>query len=105
MKVKLLVCSLVQKALAHIPSDIDDLKDKKWTCCRRLRRCNFHVSYLWLPFGGKGNKLRFKVEGYTKENAKELKESLLGLPGVYNVHIHAHNGETTINYNPAKNHR
>ena len=25
-------------------------------------------------FGGKGNKLRFKVEGYTKENAKELKE-------------------------------
>ena len=51
-------------------------------------------------FGGKGNKLRFKVEGYTKENAKELKESLLGLPGVYNVHIHAHNGETTINYNP-----
>ena len=29
-------------------------------------------------FGGKGNKLRF------------------------NVHIHAHNGETTINYNPAK---
>lgn len=53
-------------------------------------------------FGVKGNKLRFKVEGYTKENAKELKESLLGLPGVYNVHIHAHNGETTINYNPAK---
>lgn len=33
---------------------------------------------------------------------KNLKESLLGLPGVYNVHIHAHNGETTINYNPAK---
>ena len=53
-------------------------------------------------FGGKGNKLRFKVEGYTKENAKELKEHLLGLPGIYNVHIHTHNGETTINYNPAK---
>ena len=53
-------------------------------------------------FGGKGNKLRFKVEGYTDANAKQMKESLLGLPGVYNVHIHAHNGETTINYNPAK---
>ena len=53
-------------------------------------------------FGGKGNKLRFKVEGYTKENAQDMKEHLMGLPGVYNVHIHAHNGETTINYNPAK---
>ena len=53
-------------------------------------------------FGGKGNKLRFKVEGYTKGNAREIKESLLGLPCVYNVHIHAHNGETTINYNPGK---
>lgn len=53
-------------------------------------------------FGGKGNKLRFKVEGYTKQNVQEMKEHLMGLPGIYNVHIHAHNGETTINYNPAK---
>lgn len=53
-------------------------------------------------FGGKGNKLRFKVEGYSKESIDQTKRTLLGLPGVYSVHIHAHDGETTINYNPAK---
>ena len=29
-------------------------------------------------------------------------QTLLGLPGVYHVHIHAHDGETTIDYNPLK---
>ena len=28
--------------------------------------------------------------------------TLLGLPGVLFVHIHAHDGETTVDYNPAK---
>jgi hypothetical protein len=30
------------------------------------------------------------------------KRHLLGMPGVLYVHIHAHEGATTIDYNPAK---
>ena len=48
------------------------------------------------------NRLQFNAKGYTEENAKIIEKSLLGLPGVLYVHIHTHDGETTIDYNPAK---
>lgn len=53
-------------------------------------------------FGGKGNRLRFKVEGYTPTLSDTVKKQLLGLPGVYAVHIHTKDGETTINYDHRK---
>ena len=51
---------------------------------------------------GGNTRLQFNAKGYTPENAKIVEKSLLGLPGVLYVHIHAHDGETTIDYNPAK---
>ena len=47
-------------------------------------------------------RLQFFAKGYTEENAKEIEKSLLGLPGVMFVHIHAHDGETVIDYAPSK---
>ncbi len=47
-------------------------------------------------------RLQFTVKGYTEESAKEVEKVLLGLPGVLFVHIHAHDGETTVDYSPAK---
>lgn len=47
-------------------------------------------------------RLQFTVKGYTEESAKEVEKALLGLPGVLFVHIHAHDGETTVDYIPAK---
>ena len=47
-------------------------------------------------------RLQFTVQGYTEESAKEVEKALLGLPGVLFVHIHAHDGETTVDYSPAK---
>ena len=47
-------------------------------------------------------RLQFTVKGYTEESAKEVEKALLGLPGVLLVHIHAHDGETTVDYSPAK---
>lgn len=47
-------------------------------------------------------RLHFKVAGYTEENAKAAEEGLLALPGVLYVHIHAHDGDTTVDYIPAK---
>ena len=47
-------------------------------------------------------RLQFFAKGYTEENAKEVEKTLLGLPGVMFVHIHAHDGETVIDYAPAK---
>ena len=46
--------------------------------------------------------LQFNANGYTNESAEIIERSLLGLPGVMYVHIHAHDGETTIDYNPKK---
>ena len=52
---------------------------------------------------GAGNtRLQFTAKGYTPESAATVEKSLLGLPGVLYVHIHAHDGETTIDYNPEK---
>ena len=48
------------------------------------------------------NRLKFNAKGYNEENVKAVEKSLLGLPGVLYVHIHTHDGETTIDYNPAK---
>lgn len=47
-------------------------------------------------------RLQFTVEGYTAESAKDAEKALLGLAGVLYVHIHAHDGETTVDYSPAK---
>ena len=47
-------------------------------------------------------RMQFIVTGYTEENAKAVEKKLLGLPGVMYVHIHTHDGETTIDYSPAK---
>ena len=47
-------------------------------------------------------RLQFTVKGYTEESAKEVEKALLGLPGVLFVHIHAQDGETTVDYSPAK---
>jgi copper chaperone len=47
-------------------------------------------------------RLQFNAKGYTEESAKTVEKALLGLPGVLFVHIHAHDGETTIDYSPAK---
>lgn len=53
--------------------------------------------------GANGNtRLVFHVEGYTAENASDVEKALLGLPGVLYVHIHVHDGETTVDYNPKK---
>lgn len=49
-----------------------------------------------------GTRIQFLVEGYTAENAQVVEKALLGLPGVLHVHIHAHDGATTIDYSPAK---
>lgn len=47
-------------------------------------------------------RLQFTANGYTEDSAKTVEKNLLGLAGVLYVHIHAHDGETTIDYNPAK---
>ena len=47
-------------------------------------------------------RLQFTVSGYTEETAGEVEKTLLGLPGVLYVHIHAHDGETTVDYSPKK---
>lgn len=47
-------------------------------------------------------RLQFTVNGYTEETAKEVEKALYGLAGVLFVHIHAHDGETTIDYAPGK---
>lgn len=53
--------------------------------------------------GSEGNtRLQFTANGYTPESAAAVEKTLLGLAGVLYVHIHAHDGETTIDYNPKK---
>ena len=47
-------------------------------------------------------RLQFNAKGYTEDSAKAVEKALLGLPGVLFVHIHAHDGETTIDYNPSR---
>ena len=51
---------------------------------------------------GGNTRLQFTAKGYTHENAAIIEKTLLGLAGVLYVHIHAHDGETTIDYNPTK---
>ena len=46
--------------------------------------------------------LEFTATGYNEENAAVLEKELLGLKGVMHVHIHAHNGETFIDYDKNK---
>ncbi|MBE8955520.1 MAG: hypothetical protein SR2Q5_07665 [Quinella sp. 2Q5] len=47
-------------------------------------------------------RLQFTAKGYTPDSASAIEKNLLGLSGVLYVHIHAHDGETTIDYDPAK---
>ena len=46
--------------------------------------------------------IKFFVKGYDNSNVKDVEKNLLGLPGVYHVHIHVHDGQTTIDYNPSR---
>ena len=47
-------------------------------------------------------RLQFITTGYTEDNAKAVEKELLGMAGVMYVHIHTHDGETTIDYDPKK---
>ena len=47
-------------------------------------------------------RLQFTVNGYTEALAKEVEKALYGLAGVLFVHIHTHDGETTVDYDPQK---
>ena len=51
---------------------------------------------------GGNTRLQFTAKGYTPESAASVEKNLLGLAGVLYVHIHAHDGETTIDYNSKK---
>lgn len=51
---------------------------------------------------GANVQIKFFINGYGNSNGKDIEKSLLGLPGVYHVHIHAHDGQTTIDYNPSR---
>lgn len=51
---------------------------------------------------GNNTRLQFIVNGYTEDSAKAMEKKLLGMPGVMYVHIHAHDGETTVDYAPSK---
>ena len=51
---------------------------------------------------GGNARLVFTVNGYTEESAKAMEKKLLGMAGVMYVHIHAHDGETTVDYAPSK---
>ena len=51
---------------------------------------------------GGNTRLQFTVNGYTEDSAKIMEKKLLGMAGVMYVHIHAHDGETTVDYAPAK---
>ena len=51
---------------------------------------------------GGNTRLQFTAKGYTPESAASVEKNLLGLAGVLYVHIHPHDGETTIDYNPEK---
>ena len=48
----------------------------------------------------RGSSAELYVQGYDNSNVQDIERSLLGLPGVYHVHIHAHDGQTRIDYNP-----
>ena len=48
----------------------------------------------------RNSQVRLYVQGYDDSNVEAIEKSLLGLPGVYHVHIHVHDGQTTIDYNP-----
>lgn len=50
----------------------------------------------------RNSQIRLYVKGYDNSNVKEIERGLLGLPGVYHVHIHVRDGLTTIDYDPAK---
>ena len=71
------------------------------SCGVLCRNCD-----LWKECGcGETNgntRLQFTVTGYTEETAKDVEKALFGLPGVLFVHIHAHDGETTVDYSPKK---
>lgn len=38
----------------------------------------------------------------TSSCAKTIEKTLLGMPGVLHVHVHAHDGQTKIDYNPTR---
>lgn len=47
--------------------------------------------------------MKLYVKGFTGNNwVAAVEKALLRLPGVYHVHIHAHDGETIVDYNPTR---
>lgn len=46
--------------------------------------------------------VEFKICGITLFNKKTVEKLLLGLPGVYHVHLHFFNGQATVEYNSQK---
>lgn len=52
---------------------------------------------------GTGNEqIHFKLGGITLFNKKKVEKMLLGLPGVYHVHLHFMDGQALLDYNPRK---
>ena len=46
--------------------------------------------------------IEFKVCGITLLNKKKVEKLLLGLPGVYHVHLHFFSGQAAVEYNSQK---
>lgn len=46
-----------------------------------------------------GSKIFFMIQDFAGHSAKEVEKQLLGLPWVYHVHIHQHDGQASIDYN------
>ena len=71
--------------------DVQDLS-VAWQGKQVVHHVSFH-----LPKGGV-----LAIVGESGSGKSTILKALLGLPGVLFVHIHAHDGETTVDYSPAK---
>jgi len=54
------------------------------------------------PAQGNVRQVKLVLSGVTLLNARSVKKSILGLAGVYHVHVHALGGEAIIDFNPTK---
>jgi copper chaperone len=47
--------------------------------------------------------IKIRVDGIKEAGCVgKIEKALMRLPGVYHVHIHAHDGVTTVDYNPGR---
>ncbi|MBP2656259.1 MAG: hypothetical protein H6Q73_3828 [Firmicutes bacterium] len=51
---------------------------------------------------GNVTQVKVSIKGLNLLNTRNTKKSILGLLGVYHVHIHAFDGHAVIDYNPSK---